>query len=56
MHSNISIADGVYGNLSDNDLKEQIALLGISINLNNTKGIDEIKIMTKKILEKLKKI
>jgi hypothetical protein len=53
MHSNISITDGVYGILSDNDVKGQIALLGQKIIPNEASGIEELKLMTKQLMEKL---
>jgi integrase len=53
MHSNISITDGVYGILSDNDIKGQIALLGKKINPSDMSDIEELKLMTKQLMEKL---
>ena len=53
MHSNISITDGVYGILSDNDVRGQIAALGQKITSSETHDLDELKLMTKQILEKL---
>ena len=53
MHSNISITDGVYGILSDNDVRGQIASLGQINTTNEKRDIDELKRMTKKVLDKL---
>jgi hypothetical protein len=53
MHSNISITDGVYGILSDNDVKGQIATLGGQVVSSDIQGIEELKIMTKQLLDKL---
>jgi len=53
MHSNISITDGVYGILSDNDVREQIVGHGKQITSSETKDIEVLKIMTKQLLEKL---
>jgi hypothetical protein len=52
MHSNISIADGVYGILSDNDVREQIASLGQIVS-SETSDIEEIKLLTRRVLERL---
>ena len=45
MHKNLSITDGVYGILSDLDVKEQIALLGKSVSTasNKTELLDMLK-------------
>ena len=53
MHSNISITDGVYGILSDNDVQGQIALLGQQAVSIESKDIAELKDLTKRLLEKL---
>ena len=49
MHSNISITDGVYGILSENDVNEQIATLGNPIASTDKNDIEEIKIITRQI-------
>jgi hypothetical protein len=53
MYSNISIADGVYGILSDNDVRGQIAALGKQIFSSETNDIEELKTITKQLLDKL---
>jgi hypothetical protein len=53
MRSNISITDGVYVILSDNDVRGQIASLGKHIFSSETNDIDELKTMTKQLLDKL---
>ena len=53
MHSNISITDGVYGILSDNDVKGQISMLGQSMVSKGERDIEELKIMARKLLDKL---
>jgi len=53
MHSNISITDGVHGILSDNDIRGQIAALGQQITESKTKDIEELKELTKQLIEKL---
>jgi hypothetical protein len=53
MHSNISITDGVYGILSDNDVRGKIAALGKQIFSSETNDIEELKTMTKQLLDKL---
>jgi hypothetical protein len=52
MHSNISITDGVYGILSDTDVKGQISALG---NDNISKGKTEIEFLADMIIERIKK-
>jgi hypothetical protein len=53
MHSNISIIDGVYGILSNNDVRGQVAALGKQLLSADDHNIEELKIMTKQIFEKL---
>jgi len=53
MHSNISITDGVYGILSDNDIKGQITALGQEVDSNGKRDFEELKLITKQLLEKL---
>jgi hypothetical protein len=52
MHSNISITDGVYGILSDNDVRGKIAELGQQISSSEKVDIEELKAMTKQLLNK----
>jgi integrase len=52
MHSNISITDDVYGMLSDNDIRGQIAALGQIVTIKETKDIEELKDMTRQLLVK----
>jgi hypothetical protein len=47
----LSITDGVYGILSEMDVKEQISMLGQRIILHETKDIDELRTYPK-IVEK----
>jgi hypothetical protein len=47
MHSNISITDGVYGMLSDNDVRGHIATLGKQIFTSETNDIEELKRLCK---------
>jgi hypothetical protein len=52
MHSNISITDGVYRILSDNDVRRQIAALGqMTKSSNNATDLEELIVMTKRLLE-----
>jgi hypothetical protein len=54
MHSNISITDGVYGILSDNDVRGQIAALGRITNSSDAAtDFEELIVMTKRLLDKL---
>jgi uncharacterized protein (DUF362 family) len=54
MHSNISITDGVYGILANNDVRGQIIALGRTTNSSDTTtGLEELRAMTKQLLEKL---
>ena len=51
MHSNISITDGLYGILSDNDIKGQIAALGRMINSRDAATeFEELIVMTERLL------
>jgi hypothetical protein len=54
MHSNISITDGVYGILSDIDIRGQIAVISQMTNPSDTAtDFEELKVMTKRLIEKL---
>ena len=53
MHSNISITDGVYGILSETYVKGEIAALAKINSTSEIRDIEEIKMMTRKLLEKL---
>jgi hypothetical protein len=53
MHLNISITDGVYGILSDNDVRGQIAGLEKQIFSSDNHDIEELKILIKQLCEKL---
>ena len=53
MHSNISITDGIYGILSDNDVKEQIASLGNKEDDLDSESLHELVELNKKILKEL---
>jgi hypothetical protein len=53
MHSNISITDGVYGILSDNDVRGQITGLGLKVISSESNDIEELKALTKQLIEKL---
>ena len=50
MHSNISITDGVYGILSDTDIQKQIASLGNTTALGESK--EELENLIKQLLHK----
>lgn len=50
MHSNLSITDGVYGILSDNDIQKQIASLGNTDVTGEKK--EELEILIRQILQK----
>jgi integrase len=53
MHSNISITDGVYGILSNIDVRSQITTLGQKKVSSEIEGIEEIKAMIKPLLKLL---
>jgi hypothetical protein len=53
MHSNISITDGVYGILSNNDVRGQIDSLGKQLISRDNLDIEELKVMIKLLCEKL---
>lgn len=52
MHSNLSITDGVYGILSDSDVREQICTLGQQISLSEIKDLDLLVPLLKQLLKK----
>ena len=54
MHSNLSIADGVYGILSGNDVRGQIALLGKNIGNGHTVSNDQLATLLEQLLALLK--
>jgi integrase len=54
MHSNLSITAGVYGVLSENDVKGQIAALGQRITAGETQDVRELVPLLEQILNKIK--
>ncbi len=54
MHSNISITDGVYGVLSDGDVREQIVTLGQRVNAGEVGNLEEIIPILEVLLANLK--
>ena len=53
MHSNISITDGVYGILLDNDVREQISNLGRKINYDGTQENNDLLFLMEQLLRRL---
>ena len=56
MHENLSITDGVYGILADRGIQRQIELLRKMPIIKEAENIDELVLLTKKLLERLEKI
>lgn len=52
MHSNLSITDGVYGILSDSDIREQISALGQKTPFSDIKDIGLLNPLLKQMIEK----
>ncbi|PWB55995.1 MAG: hypothetical protein C3F13_02740 [Anaerolineales bacterium] len=52
MHSNLSITDGVYGTLSDNDVKGQITTLGLRKDFSEVRNIEELTDIIRKLVER----
>lgn len=55
MHANLSITDGVYGILSESDVKDQIVSLGQMMTLGVLGDSSELIVTIEKLLEQLKK-
>ena len=53
MHANISTTDGIYGILSEADVREKIALLGQDKKADDIIDIAELKSLTKRLLNLL---
>ncbi len=53
MHENLSIADGVYGILSETDVRQQIATLGNGA--ANSEDVQELKSLVSRLLVKLER-
>ena len=53
MHANLSITDGVYGRLLENDVREQISMIGKTSQINS--GEDEIYEIMERLLAQNKK-
>ena len=51
MHENLTITDGVYGILSEKDVREQIATLGNDETNNN--DVQELRLLVTRLLAKL---
>jgi hypothetical protein len=54
MHANLSVTDGVYGVLSENDLKEQIATLGKMSNSGGNQDLNTLITILEQALTTLK--
>ena len=54
MHANLSVTDGVYGILSENDVRVQIARLVPKSNLRETNEIERLISLNKHLLKKLR--
>jgi hypothetical protein len=54
MHANISITDGVYGVLSESDVKNQIIALGQGVSGGEVGKLEEVIPILKMILANLK--
>ena len=53
MHENLTVTDGVYGVLSEKDVREQISDLGQRLIHPETQNVKELIVLTKKLLESL---
>jgi site-specific recombinase XerD len=53
MYANISTTDGIYGILSETDVREQIEGLGANNNVTDSNDFEELKTLAKIIIEKL---
>ncbi len=53
MHSNLSITDGVYGILSETDVRQQIATLGNGV--ANSEDVQELRSLVSRLLVKLER-
>jgi len=53
MHTNISTTDGIYGILSETDIKAKIANLGENNMLADNPSLKKLINLTKKMIEKL---
>ena len=54
MHSNLSITDGIYGVLSENDVKGQIAALGKKLSIAGIQNSNEIIPLLEQIITSIK--
>jgi site-specific recombinase XerC len=53
MHENLSITDGVYGILSESDVRQQIATLGNSV--ANSEDVQELRLLVSRLLANLER-
>ena len=54
MHENLSITDGVYGVLSETDVRQQIATLGNGV--ANSEDVQELRSLVSRLLARLETI
>jgi integrase len=54
MHANLSVTDGVYGILSDNDVRGQISSIGNKINILESKEYKELIPLLEQFLSVIK--
>jgi hypothetical protein len=53
MHNNLTITDGVYGVLSEIDVRRQIAELGSAATRYNTDDVEELVALTRELLGRM---
>ena len=53
MHENLAVTDGVYGVLSDTDVKRQISELGKGPSYSGNRGVQELVSLTRELLQRL---
>ena len=53
MHENLSITDGVYGNLFETDVRQQISTLGNAV--ANSEDAQELRSLVSRLLTKLER-
>ena len=54
MHSNLSVTDGVYGILSEGDVKREIITIGEKIVTSENRSMDAMILLLESILSQLK--
>ena len=54
MHENLTVTDGIYGVLSDVDVKNQIGMLGVTRGVREDESLEELRSLLRELTARLR--